>query len=139
LFCDFRARGLGSLIKARNIHTIGDLSSLTEKQVDELPIRSPKVSVVRKVLKKYGEQTNSKQSKNGSMETNMKQDEGNFRKQYLYYNDFYYFFPRWRDVDILFYSQIRNSSNDKVFPEQNLFLFFVSSYFLGLGVRSIMF
>ncbi|XP_052095657.1 telomere-associated protein RIF1-like isoform X2 [Mytilus californianus] len=57
------ARGLGQLVKARNIHTIGDLSSLTEKQVDELPIRSPKVSVVRKVLRKYEEQTGAKQIK----------------------------------------------------------------------------
>ncbi|CAC5392961.1 RIF1 [Mytilus coruscus] len=57
------ARGLGQLVKARNIHTIGDLSSLTEKQVDELPIRSPKVSVVRKVLRKYEEQTGAKQTK----------------------------------------------------------------------------
>lgn len=63
IFYLFRARGLGQLVKARNIHTIGDLSSLTEKQVDELPIRSPKVSVVRKVLRKYEEQTGAKQTK----------------------------------------------------------------------------
>lgn len=56
----FRSRGLGTLIKARNIKTIGDLSALTEKQVDELPIRSPKVSVVRKALKKFEEQTTPK-------------------------------------------------------------------------------
>lgn len=40
-------------MKARNIHTIGDLSRLSEKEIDNLPIKSPKVSTVRKVLRTF--------------------------------------------------------------------------------------
>lgn len=47
------SRGLGQLVKARNIHTIGDLSRLSEKEIDNLPIKSPKVPTVRKVLRTF--------------------------------------------------------------------------------------
>uniref|UniRef100_A0A8B9MEQ5 Replication timing regulatory factor 1 n=1 Tax=Accipiter nisus TaxID=211598 RepID=A0A8B9MEQ5_9AVES len=50
------ARGLGQLIRAKNIKTVGDLSILTASEIKTLPIRSPKVSNVRKVLKGYHEQ-----------------------------------------------------------------------------------
>ncbi|KAK3108538.1 hypothetical protein FSP39_010127 [Pinctada imbricata] len=47
------ARGLGQLVRSRNIRTIGDLSSLTEREIQNLPIRSPKVTTVRKALKTF--------------------------------------------------------------------------------------
>ncbi|XP_067891023.1 telomere-associated protein RIF1 isoform X2 [Heterodontus francisci] len=50
------ARGLGQLVRAKNIKTIGDLSSLTAAEIKLLPIRSPKVFVVRKALKAFYEQ-----------------------------------------------------------------------------------
>uniref|UniRef100_A0A8D2LRJ2 Replication timing regulatory factor 1 n=1 Tax=Varanus komodoensis TaxID=61221 RepID=A0A8D2LRJ2_VARKO len=50
------ARGLGQLIRAKNIRTVGDLSSLSATEIKTLPIRSPKVSNVRKALKGYHEQ-----------------------------------------------------------------------------------
>ncbi|XP_037252578.1 telomere-associated protein RIF1 [Falco rusticolus] len=55
------ARGLGQLIRARNIKTVGDLSTLTASEVKTLPIRSPKVSNVKKALKGYhGQQVRSR-------------------------------------------------------------------------------
>ncbi|XP_061464785.1 telomere-associated protein RIF1 isoform X2 [Rhineura floridana] len=50
------ARGLGQLIRAKNIRTVGDLSSLTAAEIKTLPIRSPKVSNVRRALKGYHDQ-----------------------------------------------------------------------------------
>ncbi|XP_016006597.2 telomere-associated protein RIF1 isoform X2 [Rousettus aegyptiacus] len=50
------ARGLGQLIRAKNIRTIGDLSTLTASEIKTLPIRSPKVSNVKKALRIYHEQ-----------------------------------------------------------------------------------
>ncbi|XP_061860797.1 telomere-associated protein RIF1 isoform X2 [Colius striatus] len=50
------ARGLGQLIRAKNIKTVGDLSTLTPLEIKTLPIRSPKVSNVRRALKGYHEQ-----------------------------------------------------------------------------------
>ncbi|XP_019377968.1 PREDICTED: telomere-associated protein RIF1 isoform X2 [Gavialis gangeticus] len=50
------ARGLGQLIRAKNIKTVGDLSSLTASEIKTLPIRSPKVSSVKKALRGYHEQ-----------------------------------------------------------------------------------
>ena len=41
-------------MRARNIRTIGDLSALTEGDIHGLPIRSPKVDTVKKVLTKFG-------------------------------------------------------------------------------------
>ncbi|NXS46888.1 RIF1 protein, partial [Balaeniceps rex] len=50
------ARGLGQLIRAKNIKTVGDLSTLTASEINTLPIRAPKVSNVKKALKVYHEQ-----------------------------------------------------------------------------------
>ncbi|XP_053127523.1 telomere-associated protein RIF1 isoform X2 [Hemicordylus capensis] len=50
------ARGLGQLIRAKNIRTVGDLSSLSAAEIKTLPIRSPKVSNVKRVLKGYHDQ-----------------------------------------------------------------------------------
>ncbi|KAM4859340.1 telomere-associated protein RIF1 isoform 2-T2 [Thomomys bottae] len=50
------ARGLGQLIRAKNIKTIGDLSTLTASEIKTLPIRSPKVTNVKKALRVYHEQ-----------------------------------------------------------------------------------
>ncbi|NXP50099.1 RIF1 protein, partial [Heliornis fulica] len=50
------ARGLGQLIRAKNIKTVGDLSTLTVSEIKTLPIRSPKVSNVKKALRGYHEQ-----------------------------------------------------------------------------------
>ncbi|XP_049629011.1 telomere-associated protein RIF1 isoform X2 [Suncus etruscus] len=50
------ARGIGQLIRAKNIKTIGDLSTLTASEIKTLPIRPPKVSNVKKALRVYHEQ-----------------------------------------------------------------------------------
>ncbi|XP_054643055.1 telomere-associated protein RIF1 isoform X2 [Dunckerocampus dactyliophorus] len=50
------SRGFGQLVRARNIKTVGDLSALTPSEIKTLPIRSPKVSNVKKALKTYEEQ-----------------------------------------------------------------------------------
>ncbi|XP_009947678.1 PREDICTED: telomere-associated protein RIF1, partial [Leptosomus discolor] len=50
------ARGLGQLIRAKNIKTVGDLSALTASEIKTLPIRSPKISNVKKALRAYHEQ-----------------------------------------------------------------------------------
>ncbi|XP_063964889.1 telomere-associated protein RIF1-like isoform X1 [Lytechinus pictus] len=47
------SRGLGQLVRARNIRTIGDLSSLSPMQVQSLPIKSPKVSHLKHILGKF--------------------------------------------------------------------------------------
>ena len=57
------SRGLGHLVHAQNIRTIGNLSALTEDQVNKLPIRSPKVSTLRRVLRNFHETRPSKSSK----------------------------------------------------------------------------
>uniref|UniRef100_A0A8C9SBH4 Replication timing regulatory factor 1 n=1 Tax=Scleropages formosus TaxID=113540 RepID=A0A8C9SBH4_SCLFO len=49
-------RGFGHLVRARNIKTVGNLSALTPAEVKSLPIRSPKLSNVKKALKTYHEQ-----------------------------------------------------------------------------------
>ncbi|XP_068101913.1 telomere-associated protein RIF1 isoform X2 [Hyperolius riggenbachi] len=55
------ARGLGHVIRAKNIKTIGDLSTLTPCEIKTLPIRSPKISTVKKALRCYhDQQTKSK-------------------------------------------------------------------------------
>ncbi|XP_028292149.1 telomere-associated protein RIF1 isoform X2 [Gouania willdenowi] len=49
-------RGVGQLIRAKNIRTVGDLSALTPSDIRTLPIRSPKLSNVRKALRTYEQQ-----------------------------------------------------------------------------------
>lgn len=51
-----RSRGFGQLVRARNIKTVGDLSALTPSEIKTLPIRSPKISNVKKALKNYEQQ-----------------------------------------------------------------------------------
>ncbi|KAM3607607.1 uncharacterized protein V6R79_010545 [Siganus canaliculatus] len=50
------SRGFGQLVRARNIKTVGDLSALTPSEIKMLPIRSPKISNVKKALKSYEQQ-----------------------------------------------------------------------------------
>ena len=50
------SRGISHLVRAQNIRTIGDLSALSETQIENLPIRSPKVSTVRSALRMYSSQ-----------------------------------------------------------------------------------
>ncbi|XP_034741016.1 telomere-associated protein RIF1 isoform X2 [Etheostoma cragini] len=50
------SRGFGQLVRARNIKTVGDLSALTPSEIKTLPIRSPKISNVKKALKSYEQQ-----------------------------------------------------------------------------------
>ncbi|XP_034072223.1 telomere-associated protein RIF1 isoform X2 [Gymnodraco acuticeps] len=49
-------RGFGKLVRARNIKTVGDLSALTLTEIKTLPIRSPKISNVKRALKNYEQQ-----------------------------------------------------------------------------------
>ena len=49
------SRGLGIVVHAQNIKTVGNLSALTKDQVEKLPIRSPKVSTLRRVLRNFHE------------------------------------------------------------------------------------
>lgn len=51
VFCS--THGLVNLVRARNITTVGEISSLTEKQVQMLPIKSPKVLTLRSALHSF--------------------------------------------------------------------------------------
>lgn len=57
-----RSRGFGQLVRARNIKTVGHLSALTATEIKTLPIRSPKVSNVKKALKNYEQQVRAQSS-----------------------------------------------------------------------------
>uniref|UniRef100_A0A8C4Z1N2 Replication timing regulatory factor 1 n=1 Tax=Gadus morhua TaxID=8049 RepID=A0A8C4Z1N2_GADMO len=46
-------RGFGQLVRAKNIRTVGDLSSLKPLDIKTLPIRSPKITNVKKALQLY--------------------------------------------------------------------------------------
>ncbi|XP_043987025.1 telomere-associated protein RIF1 isoform X1 [Gambusia affinis] len=50
------SRGFGQLIRARNVKSVGDLCALTPSEIKTLPIRSPKISNVKKALKIYEQQ-----------------------------------------------------------------------------------
>ncbi|XP_012715413.2 telomere-associated protein RIF1 isoform X2 [Fundulus heteroclitus] len=50
------SRGFGQLIRARNVKSVGDLCALTPAEIKTLPIRSPKISNVKKALKIYEQQ-----------------------------------------------------------------------------------
>ena len=47
------SRGLGHLVRAQNIRTVGHLCALSEAQIENLPIRSPKIQIVKTALKSY--------------------------------------------------------------------------------------
>ncbi|KAK7010543.1 telomere-associated protein RIF1 [Biomphalaria glabrata] len=53
LTSSFWYRGLCQLMKGRNLNTIGDLCSLTELQINQLPFRTPKVQTVKTTLTAY--------------------------------------------------------------------------------------
>ncbi|KAL9968125.1 hypothetical protein ACROYT_G026458 [Oculina patagonica] len=57
------SRGMGHLVRAQNIHTIGNLSALKEEQVKNLPIKSPKVPTLKKALKRFHQTQRGKNSK----------------------------------------------------------------------------
>ncbi|KAM4731346.1 telomere-associated protein RIF1 isoform 2-T2 [Anableps anableps] len=54
------SRGFGQLIRARNVKSVGDLCALTPAEIKTLPIRSPKISNVKKALKIYEQQRKGK-------------------------------------------------------------------------------
>ena len=48
--------GLVHLVHARNIHTVGNISSLTEQQIQTLPIKTPKVENLKQALRNFQQQ-----------------------------------------------------------------------------------
>ncbi|XP_036361989.1 telomere-associated protein RIF1-like isoform X3 [Octopus sinensis] len=56
-------RGLSQLLKARKLHTVGDLASLSEYDIHNLPVRSPKVPHVKKILANFKKQLDTKKDK----------------------------------------------------------------------------
>ncbi|XP_041365678.1 telomere-associated protein RIF1-like [Gigantopelta aegis] len=62
------SRGLVQLVKARNINTVGDLCSLSELEIHNLPIRSPKVITVRRALQEMEQQITGKKTRAGAEE-----------------------------------------------------------------------
>ncbi|XP_022791524.1 telomere-associated protein RIF1-like isoform X3 [Stylophora pistillata] len=57
------SRGMGHLVRAQNIHTIGNLSALKEEQVRNLPIKSPKVPTLKKALRRFHQSQKGRNSK----------------------------------------------------------------------------
>lgn len=57
------SRGMGHLVRAQNIHTIGNLSALKEDQVNNLPIKSPKVLTLKKALRRFQQTHRGKNAK----------------------------------------------------------------------------
>ncbi|KAJ7390049.1 DNA-binding protein rif1 [Desmophyllum pertusum] len=57
------SRGMGHLVRAQNIHTIGNLSALKEEQVRNLPIKSPKVATLKKALRRFHQSQRGRNSK----------------------------------------------------------------------------
>lgn len=66
------SRGLGHVVHAQNIRTVGNLSALTKDQVEKLPIRSPKVSTLRRVLRNFHENRTPKNSKTNQLRGNLR-------------------------------------------------------------------
>ena len=58
-----RTRGLGQFVRSQNIRTVGNLCSLSEYEIHNLPIRSPKVQVVRRALDNFEKQQEKLRSK----------------------------------------------------------------------------
>ncbi|XP_071476292.1 uncharacterized protein [Diadema antillarum] len=59
-------RGLGKLFCARNIRTIGDLCSLSAMEVQSLPIKSPKIAHLKKVLSAFQDEKFPDQRENSA-------------------------------------------------------------------------
>ena len=57
-----RHRGLCQLMKARGVNTIGNLASLTEVAVQNMPVRAPKVKTVKEALTTFHSQHYAKKS-----------------------------------------------------------------------------
>ncbi|KAK8725168.1 hypothetical protein OTU49_010733 [Cherax quadricarinatus] len=57
--------GLMSILGELGVHTVGQLSHLTEADVNKLPVRAPKIAATIKILKKY-EETELKEGKTSS-------------------------------------------------------------------------
>jgi hypothetical protein len=57
------SRGLGHVVHAQKIRTIGNLSALKEYQIKNLPIRSPKVQTLRTALTSFHLKTKGLKSK----------------------------------------------------------------------------
>lgn len=52
----YSTHGLVHLVHARNIRTVGNISSLTEQQVQTLPIKTPKVESLKQALRNFQHQ-----------------------------------------------------------------------------------
>ena len=63
------SRGVGHLIRAQNIKTVGDLSALTEHQIEALPIHSPKVATVRSALRSFNNNQMSRETKTPALKS----------------------------------------------------------------------
>ncbi|XP_038045244.1 telomere-associated protein RIF1-like [Patiria miniata] len=70
------SRGLGQLVRARNILTVGHLCSLSPTEIRSLPIRSPKISNLRKVMTNFQKQQIAKNGGTPSSTTTKKKEEG---------------------------------------------------------------
>ena len=56
-------RGLGQLVRSKNIRTVGQLSAMSEYDIKSLPIREPKVSTAKSVLASFAEQWKKRSEK----------------------------------------------------------------------------
>ena len=62
-------RGLGQLVRAKNIHTVGQLAAMTEYDINILPIRPPKVSTTKSALASFAEQWKKRTEKQTPQKT----------------------------------------------------------------------
>eukprot|EP00794_Sanderia_malayensis_P002964 gene2964-3416_t len=60
------SRGLGNIVRAQNIRTVGNLCALSERQIESLPIRSPKIDNVKLALQKFQTEKNKLDQKEKS-------------------------------------------------------------------------
>lgn len=63
MFCS--THGLVHLVRARNINTVGEISSLSARQVQTLPIKSPKVLTLRNALRSFELQVRKRERREG--------------------------------------------------------------------------
>ena len=57
-----RHRGLRQLMKGRGVNTVGNLASLSEVEVQSMPVRAPKVKTVKEALTNFHLQHCAKKS-----------------------------------------------------------------------------
>ena len=72
-----RVRGLEQLVRAKNLRTIGDLSGLTETEVNNLPIRSPKVLTMRRALQTFSDSKMMLGTKSAGVKAEKESGKGN--------------------------------------------------------------